>query len=45
MLEPDNQKVYFTSDDLSELYPGVEDPQKKALDATEYDNGMYLVIQ
>ena len=43
MLEPDNQKVYFTSDDLSELYPDVEDPQERALDVLEGEQSFIMV--
>ena len=43
MLEPDNQKVYFVSDDLSKLYPDAEDPQDKALDVLEGEQSFIMV--
>jgi hypothetical protein len=43
MLEPSNQKVYFTSDDLSELYPDVEDPIDAALDVLEGEQSFIVV--
>lgn len=43
MLEPDNQKVYFVSDDLSDLYPDAEDPQDKAIDVLEGEQSFIMV--
>ena len=43
MLEPDNQKVYFTSDDLSELYPEAEDPMDAALNVLEGEQSFIVV--
>ena len=43
MLEPDNQKVYFTSEDLSELFPEAEDPMSAALDVLEGEKSFIVV--
>jgi len=43
MLEPDDQKVYFTSDDLSELYPEAEDPMDAALNVLEGEQSFIVV--
>ena len=43
MLEPDNQKVYFTSDDLSGLYPEAEDPMDAALNVLEGEQSFIVV--
>lgn len=43
MLEPDNQKVYFTSEDLSDLYPEAEDPMDAALNVLEGEQSFIVV--
>lgn len=43
MLEPDYQTIYFTSDDLSELYPESADPMETALDMFEKDKSFIVV--
>ena len=43
MLEPDNQEIYFTSDDLSELYPDAESPTDAALDVLEGEQSFIVV--
>ena len=43
MLEPDNQKFYFTSEDLSELYPEAEDPMDAALNVLEGEQSFIVV--
>lgn len=43
MLEPDGQKIYFTSEDLSELYPEAEDPMDAALDVLEGEQSFIVV--
>lgn len=43
MLEPDKQKFYFTSEDLSELYPEAEDPMDAALDVLEGEQSFIVV--
>lgn len=43
MLEPDGQKIYFTSEDLSELYPEAEDPMDAALNVLEGEQSFIVV--
>lgn len=43
MLKPSNQKVYFTSDDLSGLYPEAEDPMDAALNVLEGEQSFIVV--
>lgn len=43
MLKPDKQKVYFVSDDLSDLYPDAEDPQDKAIDILEGEQSFIMI--
>ena len=43
MLEPDKQKFYFTSEDLSEVYPEAEDPMDKALKVLEGEQSFIVV--
>lgn len=43
MLEPDNQKFYFTSEDLSEVYPEAEDPMDEALKVLEGEQSFIVV--
>lgn len=43
MLEPDYQTIYFTSDDLSDVYPESADPMETALDVFEKDKSFIVV--
>lgn len=43
MLKPNGQKIYFTSDDLSELYPEAEDPMDAALNVLEGEQSFIVV--
>lgn len=43
MLEPDNQKVYLTTDDLSEVFPDAEDTEMAAWDVIENENSFIMV--
>lgn len=43
MLEPDGQKIYFTSEDLSEVYPKAEDPMDAALNVLEGEQSFIVV--
>lgn len=43
MLEPDYQTVYFTSDDLSDVYSESADPMETALDVFEKDKSFIVV--
>ena len=43
MLEPDNQKIYFTTDDLSKVYPDAADAELTAMDVIEAENS-YIIV-
>lgn len=43
MLEPDNQKIYFTTDDLSKVYPDSADAELTAMDVIEAENS-YIIV-
>lgn len=43
MLKPDNQKIYFTTDDLSKVYPDSTDAELTAMDVIEAENS-YIIV-
>lgn len=43
MLTPDQQKIYFMSDDLSKVYPDAEDAEEQALAVLEGEKSFIMV--
>ena len=43
MLTPDQQKIYFMSDDLSKVYPDAEDAEEQALAVLEGEQSFIMV--
>ena len=43
MLTPDQQKIYFTNDDLSKVYPDAEDAEEQALAVLEGEQSFIMV--